>query len=153
MMRMKKGRLLVVAAAVLVIAAGCSSSKSSAGSTVGQASTKGHTFTLGVLVDQSGPAASSNKATVQGVQAGIARAEKEGYHLNMVVADAATSPAQALAGAQRLVQHDHVFAVIEVSAVGFAATSFLTSHGIPVLGAAADPSWITNQNMFSVWGH
>jgi ABC-type branched-subunit amino acid transport system substrate-binding protein len=159
-----KGKLVVVAAAVLLAAAACSSSKSSGSATSptsgggssqtsGGGSGGGKTYTIGLLTDVTGPGASSSKSSVQGVQAGIAQAEKEGYHIKMVVADTATSPAQALSGAQKLVTQDHVFAVIAISGVTFAAAPYLTSHGIPVLGAAQDgPEWITSKNMFSVYG-
>jgi ABC-type branched-subunit amino acid transport system substrate-binding protein len=152
----KNGKLLAVAAAVLLVAAACNSSKSNGSSTsptTGGGSSGGKTYTVGLLTDVTGPGASSSKSSVQGVQAGIAQAQKEGYHVKMVVADTATSPAQALSGAQKLVTQDHVFAVIAISGVTFAAAPYLTSHGIPVLGAAQDgPEWITSQNMFSVYG-
>jgi ABC-type branched-subunit amino acid transport system substrate-binding protein len=152
----KNGKLLAVAAAVLLVAAACNSSKSNGSSsspTTGGGSSGGKTYTVGLLTDVTGLGASSSKSSVQGVQAGIAQAQKEGYHIKMVVADTATSPQQALSGAQKLVTQDHVFAVIAISGVTFAAAPYLTSHGIPVLGAAQDgPEWITSPNMFSVYG-
>jgi branched-chain amino acid transport system substrate-binding protein len=43
-----------------------------------------------------------------------------------------------------------VFAVIAISALTFAAVPFLTSHGIPVIGANEDgQEWLTSTNMFS----
>lgn len=141
-----KRKILAILTAVLMAAVGCSTSKSTTGGST-------PTYTLGLLTDVTGLGASSSKSSVQGVQAGIAEAAKEGYHFKMVVADTATSPAQALSGAQRLVDEDHVFAVIAISALTFAASNFLASKGIPVLGAAQDgPEWITSKNMFSVYG-
>jgi branched-chain amino acid transport system substrate-binding protein len=161
----KQKKLFAAVAAVVVLAAGCGSSKSSAGgpastgapaSAGGTASTGGGgstTYTVGLLTDLTGLGASSSKSSVQGVQAGIAEAAKEGYHIKMVVADTATSPAQVLSGAQKLVDQDHVSAVIAISGLTFAAAHFLTSRGVVVLGAAQDgPEWMTSMNMFSVYG-
>jgi branched-chain amino acid transport system substrate-binding protein len=106
-----------------------------------------------VLTDLTGLAASAESTTPVGVKAGVGLVNSEGYHIKYVVADAASSPAGALAAAQRLVAQDHVFAVIAVSGLTFAAAPYLASHGIPVLGAATDgPEWITTRNMFSVFG-
>ena len=149
-MRNNKVKLLTAAVAVvLMVAAGCSSSTSSGGGSGGG----GHTYTVGVLTDLTGLASSGNKTSPQGVQAGAVYASKQGYTIKYVVADTATSPAGALSGAQKLVQQDHVFAVIAVSSLAFSAAPYLTSQGIPVLGAAEDgPEWITSKNMFSVYG-
>ena len=44
-------------------------------------------------------------------------------------------------------------AVVAESALTFAASSWLTQQGVPVVGAAEDgPEWITSMNMFSVFG-
>jgi branched-chain amino acid transport system substrate-binding protein len=105
-----------------------------------------------VLADNTGSGASSNKTLLPGIQAGIALAAREGYKIRYVVADTTSSPAGTLAAAQRLVEEDHVFAVIEGAAFGFAASPFLNSHGIPVIGGANTSEWITDNNMFSVYG-
>jgi hypothetical protein len=48
-----------------------------------------------------------------------------------------------------MMDQDHVVAIVTVSSLRLAATSFLTAHGVPVLGVAADgPEWITD--MFSI---
>ena len=55
-----------------------------------------------------------------------------------------------------MVQQDHVFAVIGLSALTFSASPYLTSNGIPVVGAAFDSSeWLSpkSSNMFSVIGN
>jgi branched-chain amino acid transport system substrate-binding protein len=153
-------KLAAVAAAGLIVVAACSSSaKSSSVSSGGSSSTSsggggaGHTFTVGVLTDVTGLGASGNKTAVQGVQAGTVLASRDGYTIKYIVADTATSPATALSAAQKLVQQDHVFAVIANSSLTFSASDFLTSQNIPVIGAAQDgPEWTTAKNMFSVFG-
>jgi branched-chain amino acid transport system substrate-binding protein len=87
---------------------------------------------------------------VLGARAGIGLAARDGYHLKYVLADTGESPAGTLAAAQRLVDQDHVFAVVAVSALTFAAAPWLTRRGVPVIGAAIDSTeWQTAPNMFS----
>lgn len=143
-------RSLAAAAALLVMAAGCgSSSKPGASSSAGG----GHTYTIGILSDLTGPAASGNLTVVQGIKAGVLLAAREGYNIKYVVGDTQTSPTGALSAAQKMVEQDHVFAVVAHSALAFTATSYLTSHNIPVVGVAEDGTeWQTSKNMFSVYG-
>lgn len=158
----RKRKLLVAAAAMAVIAAGCSSSSksgSSTGTTAAPGSGGGtsgggtHTITIGILTDATGLAASGNKTSVQGVQAGAQMAQRAGWNIKYVVGDTQTSPAGALTAAQKMVQEDHVSAVIAVSALAFGGASYLTSQGVPVIGVAEDgPEWISSKNMFSVYG-
>jgi branched-chain amino acid transport system substrate-binding protein len=156
----KVSKLLAVAGVTVVAAAGCSSSSSkasggSSGSTTGSASSSGSpTYTIGMITDLTGPAASSSAPFYQGTQArvGIANAGP-GPHIKLVAADTATSPTQTLAAAQRLVEQDHVLAILADSPVFFAAEPYLASKGIPVIGASIDgPAWNTDRNMFSILG-
>lgn len=163
-------KLIAAAAGALIVAAGCSSSSSShatsttaaaAPTTVGAAAPSTSpssvpdrgTYTIGVLTDLTGLAASGNKTSVQGAQAGVVLASRNGFTLKLAVGDTTSSPNGALAAAQKLVEQDHVTAVIMVSALGFGAAPYLTSQGIPVVGFAEDgPEWITATNMFSIVG-
>jgi branched-chain amino acid transport system substrate-binding protein len=131
--------------AVLLMAAGCGSSSNP------QSSGGGRTYTIGLLTDLTGPAASGESSSVLGARAGILVARQQGYTFKLVVADTTSTPAGALAGAQKLVYQDHVFAVLADSAVTFGAASFLTSQQVPVVGAGIDgPEWATSRNMFNV---
>lgn len=146
---MFRRKLLTVAVVVSIaaIAAGCGSSSKS--------STKsgGKTITIGVLTDVTGISSSSNKTTVQGVQAGIAQAKKEGYTIKYVVADTTSSLAGTLSAAQSLIEQHHVTAVIASSSFTFVAAKYLTQQHIPVIGSAEDGTeWGTSSNMFSVYG-
>jgi branched-chain amino acid transport system substrate-binding protein len=148
-------KLLAVAAAVVTLAAGCSStSKPAAGTRTGTGTgSTNHTVTVGILTDLTGPAASGNKTSVMGVAAGAVEAAKEGYTIKYIPADTATSPATTLSAVQKLVEQDHVSAVLAVSALTFAAADYLKAQGVPVIGAAEDgPEWIPDTNMFSVYG-
>ncbi|WP_157472659.1 ABC transporter substrate-binding protein [Frankia sp. EAN1pec] len=140
------------AVAVLVAAAGCggSSSDGSGGDAEAQG---GKTYTIGVLADITGPAASGNETSVEGVKAGTYYAEREGIKIKYIVADTATNPTTALSAAQKLVTQDHVFAVIAHSAITFSAASYLTAQKVPVIGFAQDGrEWFTSPNMFSITG-
>ena len=110
-------------------------------------------ITVGVLTDVTGPAASANKRTVEGVQAGVVAAARGGYQVKYVVGDTATSPTGALTAARKLVTRDHVDAIVAVSSLTFAASRYLTQQNVPVVGLSQDgPEWITAKNMFSVVG-
>ncbi len=172
-MSLKRMHVVGAAAAILLVAAGCSSSSkstssppttaasSSAGSTSGSAGSTGSsgsgstkTITVGVLTDITGPGAPSAKGAELGVKAGIGLAAQEGYKIKYIIADTTTSPTGTLAAAQKLVDEDHVYAVIAISALTFAAAPFLASHHVPVIGVAYDGSeWIKTPNMFSTWGY
>lgn len=151
--------VLGCAVAVTALAAGCSSSKSGGGATSGGTTASGgtsggnHTITVGILTDLTGPAASGNKTSPLGVKAGAVVAAKQGWTIKYVVGDTQTSPSAALTAAQKMVEQDHVSAVIAVSALAFGASNYLTQQGVPVVGVAEDgPEWIKSQNMFSVFG-
>ena len=138
--------------AVLVVA-GCSSSKTSSKAASTPAGSTQTAYKVGLLVDETGAGASGNKTAIQGAEAGAAWAATQGYDIKLEIADTQTSPSGALAGAQRLIEQDKVPVVMAVSALTFAAAPFLTSHGVPVIGAAEDgQEWLTSSNMFSVIG-
>lgn len=147
-----KTRLVAAASALLMVVA-CSigfSNPSSAASSSGGSKT----YTIGILTDITGAGSTIGGTFPLGVKAGIGLAKHSGYTIKYVVADTATTPAGALAGAQKLVEQNHVFAVFLTSVLGFAAAPYLLSQGIPVYGGAIDGSeWITDRNMFSVLGY
>ncbi len=154
--KIRNMKWLVAVAVIAVLAAACSSNSSSSTTTTGSSSGNGggnKTYTIGVLTDLTGPAASGNKTSPMGVQAGTILAKRDGYTIKYVVADTTTSPSTALTAAQQLVEQDHVSAVLAVSSLTFSAAPWLTSQGIPVVGVAEDgPEWITSKNMFSSFG-
>jgi ABC-type branched-subunit amino acid transport system substrate-binding protein len=147
-------KLVALAAALAAVGAGCGSSHSSnASGGGGSGGSGGKTITVGILTDITGPAASGNKTSVQGVKAGTVLAARDGYTLKYVVGDTQTNPTAVLTAAKKMVEQDHVTAIVAVSALTFAAANYLTSKGVPVVGAAEDgPEWITAKNMFSIYG-
>jgi ABC-type branched-subunit amino acid transport system substrate-binding protein len=149
-------------AAALITVAGCGSSSKAAspsgggsnapsGSGASGGATK--TITVGVMSDVTGLGASGNKTSIEGVKTGAVYALRQGYVIKYVLADTATNPATALSAAQKLVTQDHVSVVIGLSSLMFAASAYLTAHGVPVVGADQDgPEWAAAKNMFSVFG-
>jgi branched-chain amino acid transport system substrate-binding protein len=159
MRRYKPALAAFVAAAI--VAAGCSSSSKSAsntsnttsGSASPAGSASGKSYTIGVLTDLTGPGSVTGDTTLQGIKAGIGVAQQEGYNIHYVVADTGTSLTQTLTADQKLVEQDHVFAVMQISVVGFAGAKYLSDAGIPVIGGDVDgQEWLTSRNMFSAFG-
>jgi ABC-type branched-subunit amino acid transport system substrate-binding protein len=150
-----KTKLLAVAALAMTVAAGCSSStKSSSGTSSGGSGNGGHTISVGILTDVTGAAASGNKSSVQGVDAGAVIAKQDGWTLKTYVGDTQTSPTGALNAAKTLVEQDHVDVILTVSAITFGGAPYLTQQGVPVVGAPEDgPEWLTSMNMFPVYGY
>jgi branched-chain amino acid transport system substrate-binding protein len=159
---LSRKKACALAAVLVVVASACSSSKhasSTSGTTTagsssaGSSSSGGTTLNIGVLTDATGLAASGNQTSIIGARAGGVVAAKDGIKLNFIEADTQSSPTGALTAAQKLVDQDHVSAVIAVSALAFGGASFLTKEGIPVVGAAEDSTeWVTSPNMFGVFG-
>jgi branched-chain amino acid transport system substrate-binding protein len=148
--------VLAVFAIAATVAAGCSSSTKPSANTgsSGGTSSPGKTYTIGVLTDLTGPGSVTGDTTLPGIKAGIGVAKQEGYNIKFVAADSGTSLTQAETAAKTLVEEDHVFAVVQISVVGFAAAPYLTKAGIPVVGADVDgEEWLTSPNMFSAFGY
>jgi branched-chain amino acid transport system substrate-binding protein len=150
--------------ACVVTLSACSSSGNKSGgsgnpgsSSNGAASST--TVTLGLLTSLTGPLASEfGQPTVAAAQARIDLAnhtnEVPGVKLKLVVQDDQSSPAGALAATQVLVNQDHVFALIDASALFAAAYKYTVQNNVPVLGWAdstefSDPS---NRNLFAYFG-
>ena len=105
-LRKKKYLAAGLTCIVLLIAAGCSSSSTSTTTSTAAASNGSggsKTFTIGLLTDATGPGASESATSVLGVKAAVGVAATMGYTIKYIVADTATSPGQALSGAQELV--------------------------------------------------
>ncbi len=148
MVRTRKMLVGAALAALVVAASFSSSSAPKAG-----ASGSEPTYTIGLISDLTGGLSSAEQSTPAGVKAGVGYEDAHGYKIKYVVADAGSTPAGALTAAQKLVEQDHVYAVIAVSGLTFAAAPYLLANGVPVIGSASDASeWTTDRNMFSVFG-
>jgi branched-chain amino acid transport system substrate-binding protein len=161
---------LAVVASVTALAA-CSSSKDNSGSNnatgggSGGASASstggggGGTIKVGVLTDVTGPASSGFVTSEKGVKAYLDALNKSGgvngQQITYVVGDTTSTAAGALLAAQKMVQSDKVFAIIEISASYYGAQNFLLKEGVPVVGGGFDSLLWTdpkNTNLFDVVG-
>ncbi|MCU4183477.1 ABC transporter substrate-binding protein [Acidiferrimicrobium sp. IK] len=107
------------------------------------------------MTDSTGAAASGFQGTESGIKAGIGVAATKGLKIQYVMADTQSTPAGALAAAQKLVEQDHVFAILEVSSDFYGAAQYLFQQHIPVIGGGFDgPEWSTGalSNLFDVAG-
>jgi branched-chain amino acid transport system substrate-binding protein len=169
-MKLKRtGAAAAVAAAVVTLAAACSSSgssssgsaASSAGSSSAAASGNGAQIKVGVLTSITGSSASGfTPGTEQGVKARLglvnAAGGVNGHKITYVMADDASSPAGAATATRKLIEQDHVAAILDVSSWFFGAYRVAVQAGIPVFGVSFDggPEW-TNpsyKNLFPVQG-
>jgi branched-chain amino acid transport system substrate-binding protein len=107
-----------------------------------------------VITDLTGALGATNKNLPAAIKAGAVTAAAAGYDIKYTVVDSGSTPAGELTAAHRLVEQDHVLAVIAISDLTFAAAPYLASQGVPVIGGAVDSTeWNTDRNMFSVLGY
>ena len=111
----RKGLRAAAAALSIALVAGCSSSSkssstaptaagNSSSSTAAGSSSSGSTVSIGVLTDLTGVASNTERFTPQGIDAGVALAASEGYHVKVYTVDGASSPTSILNGAKQLVE-------------------------------------------------
>jgi branched-chain amino acid transport system substrate-binding protein len=113
---------------------------------------------IGFITDLTGVGASTYSDAQKGAQARInalnAAGGINGRKIDLVVADAQSSPSGFLTAAQDLVNKG-VFAIIPDSSFTFGGYRYLQQNGIPVAGNAQDgPEWgkQPNTNMFAFFG-
>ncbi|SEP23359.1 ABC transporter substrate-binding protein [Trujillonella endophytica] len=144
-MRRRGVAFVGMACATALVLSACGSDDEESGSGGGGDGATG-TVDVGILTALSGPGAAAAQASIRGAEARFAAYEDAGegcagdLDFNIVEADDASSTAGALTGAQKLVQQDEVFAMINVSAFFYGASPFLTSQAstVPVFGGAWD---------------
>jgi branched-chain amino acid transport system substrate-binding protein len=158
-MRTRQSRIAIAAVALLATGiTACSSASGSAGSGGGNKAASG-TIKLGLITDLTGPFSSSFTSAEKGIKAYVQVVNDEGgingHKLSYVVADTASTITGAQTAAQKLVQNDNVFAVVDDSAAFSGAEPYLLQQGVPVAGGAFDgPEWNDpkNTNLFASTG-
>ncbi len=159
-MRRRGVAVVSMACAAALVLSACGSDDEETGSGGGGGGggggTAGGTVDVGILTALSGPGAAAAAGSIRGAEARFASYDGEcsDMEFNLVEADDASSAQGALAGAQKLVQQDDVFAMINVSAFFYGASPFLTSAAgtVPVFGGAWDGAqeWsATDDNLFN----
>jgi branched-chain amino acid transport system substrate-binding protein len=136
------------ACAVALALSACGSDDENSGSSASGSGGGGNggTIDVGLLTSLSGPGATAAAGSIRGAQARFDAYEAAGegcaadLDFNIVEADDTSSAQGALSGAQKLIQQDDVFAMINVSAFFYGASPFLTSQAstVPVFGGAWD---------------
>jgi ABC-type branched-subunit amino acid transport system substrate-binding protein len=135
-----------IACSVALVLSACGSDDEDSGSS-GDAGASGGTraegpVDVGILTSLSGPGATAAAGSIRGAQARFDSYDGECSDLEFTIvqADDTSSAQGALAGAQKLVEQDDVFAMINVSAFFYGASPYLTSQAadVPVFGGAWD---------------
>jgi branched-chain amino acid transport system substrate-binding protein len=163
---MRKATLTVLALVItgsLTVSACSSSSRKSGGPSVtnNQTQAAGAPIKLGVLTSMTGVASSSFTTVEKGVKARLAvenaKGGVSGHQLEYVMADDQSTGPGAVAAAQKLIQQDHVYGILENSSFFSAAAATTTKAGIPVTGVSFDagPEWFdkSSTNIFDAYGY
>jgi branched-chain amino acid transport system substrate-binding protein len=143
-MRTKAMTTVAVGLVLVSSLVACSSSaKAKAGGSAGSpdsAAAAASPIKVGVLTDLSGAASASYTTTELGIKAYAnklnAAGGVNGHKITYVMADGQSTAAGALTAAQKLVQSDKVFAIINNTSFFFAAQPFLLKAGVPVVSTA-----------------
>jgi ABC-type branched-subunit amino acid transport system substrate-binding protein len=160
----RRGLKYAAICAVVTLAAACGSANVSSGSGSSSGGQKAvgsdGKIKIGIVLSETGAAASGYTTSLLAVKARIGLANAaggiDGHQVEYVVADDTGTPQGALTATQELVQRDHVFAIVSNSPY-FApgATDYVKSLGIPALTSGQDgfqygePAY---RNMFSAFG-
>ncbi|WP_197028872.1 ABC transporter substrate-binding protein [Blastococcus sp. URHD0036] len=135
-----------IACSVALVLSACGSDDEDSGSSGGGSDSGGTRadgpVDVGILTSLSGPGAAAAAGSIRGAQARFDSYDGEckDVEINIVQADDTSSAQGALSGAQKLVQQDDVFAMINVSAFFYGASPYLTGQAsdVPVFGGAWD---------------
>ena len=113
---------------------------------------------IGFITSKTGPAASTSGNSDAGCKARVGRANAaggvNGRKVDVVYVDDQTT--SNLPAAQSLVDNDHVFAVINDSALGFVSYRWLLDHDVPLIGGGFDGNYYGapgNEKVISAFGN
>lgn len=113
---------------------------------------------IGFITSTTGPAASTSGNSDAGCKARVGRANAaggvNGRKVDVVYADDQT--AANLTQAQQLVQNDHVYMVINDSALAFLSYRWLLDHDVPLIGGGFDGNYYGapgNEKVISAFGN
>lgn len=115
---------------------------------------KGSTIKIGLIVSETGSAASSSSQAATVAPAWVRYVNEQlggiaGHPVQVIVADDAGDPAQAQAAEKKLVGEDGVVAIVVASETVPAWDSDALSKGIPIVsGTANSTDWYTKPGMF-----
>jgi branched-chain amino acid transport system substrate-binding protein len=160
-MRIKQPRrlltslLAVVGAASLIAACGSSSTRSpgSAASASAPTGPAGAAIKVGFMCSCSGPQAAQESPTPKVAAAWAdsvnAAGGINGHRVELKVLDDGSNPATGLQNAKKLVEQEHVIAIIDQSLVDASWASYVAAKGIPALGGLSQEApFLSNPNFF-----
>jgi branched-chain amino acid transport system substrate-binding protein len=150
-----------IAVASVLVMSGCGDSGGGSGPTKDVTQAAGEPIKLGVLTSQTGVASSSFVTVEEGVKARLelenSKGGVNGRKLEYVMADDQSTGPGAVAAAQKLIQQDKVYGILENSSFFAAAAATTTKAGIPVTGVSFDagPEWFDpkSTNIFDAYGY
>lgn len=149
-------RALLACLTVGLSLAACSNSK--VGASAGGRGAPGVTATsisVGSIANITGPLSSDFAPLVNGVEAYFSMVNAEGgvagrkLHLAYQTDDEGSSTVD-LTDAEKLVEEDHVFAVVGVGTPFFGGASYLARQGVPVFGYMVSSDWSDGPTLFGV---
>jgi branched-chain amino acid transport system substrate-binding protein len=114
----------------------------------------GSTVAIGTVGEQSGIFAPFLSPIVQAVQAWVASVNATGgvncHPIKYIVKDDGGDPSTAQSEVQELVEQDHIVAMVGMDApiAGNASVSYLTQHGIPVVGSEGGSDWFYSSPVY-----
>jgi len=154
----RKPWALLVVFTVALLGAACSNSKvniSSGGS--GAPGVTPTLITVGSIANVTGPLSSDFAPLVNGVQAYFSMVNAaggvDGRKLDLAYqTDDQGSSTTDLTVAQKLVEQDHVFAVVGVGTPFFGGASYLARQGVPTFGYVVSSDWSDGPTLFGVNG-
>jgi len=112
---------------------------------------------VGSIANVTGPLSSDFAPVVDGVQAYFSMVNAEGGVAGRTLKlayqeDDQGSPTTDLSVAQKLVERDHVFAVVGVGTPFFGGASYLAQQGTPTFGYMVSTDWADKPTLFGTYG-
>jgi len=145
-------------AVLTLVLTGCSNAKAGAGGSSNTApGVTSNEIDVGSIANISGPLSSDFAPVVNGVEAYFSMVNAEGgvagrkLKLAYQTDDEGSSTTD-LTVAQKLVEQDHVFAVVGVGTPFFGGASYLASQGTPTFGYAVSTDWQNRPSLFADFG-
>lgn len=157
---MSRSRLMSIAGAITALAlgvAGCSNSVTTNGSGGAAPGVTPTQIDVGSIANVTGPLSSDFASIVNGVEAYFSMINAEGgvagRKLKLAYQeDDQGSPTVDLTVAQKLVEQDHVFAVVGVGTPFFGGATYLAQQGTPTFGYVVSTNWANKPTLFGTYG-
>jgi ABC-type branched-subunit amino acid transport system substrate-binding protein len=146
-----------IVASLSLVVAGCSNSSNTVSSGGGAPGVSDTEIDVGSIANVTGPLSSDFAPVVNGVQAYFSMINDQGgvagRKLKLVAqTDDQGSSSVDLTVAQKLVEQNHVFAIVGVGTPFFGAASYLAHNGTPTFGYVVSSDWANAPGLFGSFG-